>query len=116
MTAWTLRAVIGRFDRFRNGKQLSRYYGLTPKNASSGERIAHAGLMRAGDPMLKTVLIQVAQRVVRSTGEWNALYLGLLERGKPACVAIAAVANRWTRRLWHDLKGMVDGGQVMTAA
>lgn len=116
VTAWTLRAVIGRFDRFRNGKQLSRYCGLTPKNASSGERVADAGLVRAGDPTLKTVLIQVAQRVVRCEGEWNSLYLGLLERGKPACVAIAAVANRWTRRLWHELKGMGDGGQVMTAA
>ncbi|MCE2925669.1 MAG: IS110 family transposase [Phycisphaeraceae bacterium] len=116
VTAWTLRAVIGRFDRFRNGKQLSRSCGLTPKNASSGERVADAGLVRAGDPTLKTVLIQVAQRVVRCAGEWNSLYLGLLERGKPACVAIAAVANRWTRRLWHDLKGMGDGGGMSAAA
>jgi hypothetical protein len=87
VTAWTLRAVIGRFDRLRNGKQISRYCGLTPKNASSGERVADAGLVRAGDPTLKTVLIQVAQRIVRRDGEWNSLYLGLLERGKPARVA-----------------------------
>ena len=114
VTAWTLRAIIGRFDRFRNGKQLSRYCGLTPKNASSGERVADAGLVRAGDPTLKTMLIQVAQRVVRGTGEWNSLYLGLQERGKPACVALAAVANRWTRRLWHELKGMGDGGAAVS--
>ncbi len=44
------------------------------------------------------------------------MFLGLLERGKPSCVAIAAVANRWTRRLWHELKGMGDGGPVLTAA
>lgn len=115
LTAWTLRAVIGRFDRFRNGKQLSRYCGLTPKNASSGERVADAGLVRAGDPTLKTVLIQVVQRLVRLKGEWQDLYDGFLERGKPACVAIAAVANRWTRKLWHELKGMGDGGPVMAA-
>lgn len=116
VTAWTLRAVIGRFDRFKNGKQLSRYCDLTPKNASSGERVADAGLVRAGDPTLKTVLIQVAHRLVRCAGEWNSLYLGLRERGKPACVAIAAVANRWTRRLWHELKDMGDGGSVTAAA
>ena len=116
VTAWTLRAVIGRFDRFRNGKQLSRYCGLTPRNASSGTRVADAGLVRAGDPTLKTVLIQVAQRVVRCEGEWKAFYLSLRERGKPACVAIAAVANRWTRRLWHELKGMGDGTRAASAA
>lgn len=115
VTAWTLRAVIGRFDRFRNGKQLSRYCGLTPKNASSGERVADAGLVRACDPTLKVVLLQVIHRVVRLAGEWNRLYLGFLERGKPRSVAVAAVANRWTRRLWHDLKGMGDGGPVLTA-
>lgn len=109
VTAWTLRAVIGRFDRFRSGKQLSRYCGLTPRNASSGERVAHAGLVRAADPTLKTVLIQVTQRLVRCEGAWNSLYMSLLERGKPACVAIAAVANRWTRRLWHELKALGDG-------
>ena len=116
VTAWTIRAVIGRFDRFRNGKQLSRYCGLTPKNASSGERVADAGLVRAGDPTLKTIIVQVVHRIVRYVGEWRQMFLGLLERGKPSCVAIAAVANRWTRRLWHELKGMGDGGPVLTAA
>jgi len=48
VTAWTLRADIGRFDRFRNGKQLARYCGLSPRNASSGERMADAGLVKAG--------------------------------------------------------------------
>ena len=39
-TAVTLRAEIGRFDRFHNGKQLSRFCGLSPRNASSGNRQA----------------------------------------------------------------------------
>lgn len=110
VTACTLRAVVGRFDRFRNGKQFARYCGLTPQNASSGERVADAGVIRAGDPILKTMLIQVAHRVVRFVPRWRELALGLLERGKPKCVTIVAVANRWTRRLWHDLKALGDGG------
>jgi transposase len=110
VTACTLRAVVGRFDRFRNGKQFARYCGLTPRNASSGEHVADAGLVRAGDPGLKTMLIQVAHRVVRYVPKWRELQRGLLERGKAKCVAIAAVANRWTRRLWHDLKAMAEPG------
>jgi transposase len=38
ITAVTLRAEIGRVDRFQNGKQMARYCGLTPRNASSGQR------------------------------------------------------------------------------
>lgn len=104
VTACTLRAVVGRFDRFRNGKQFARYCGLTPRNASSGERTADAGLIRAGDAELKTLLIQVAHRVVRHVPRWRRMEQNLLDRGKHKCVAVVAVANRWTRCLWHELR------------
>lgn len=58
VTAWTLRGSIGRFDRFKNGKQLSRYCGLSPRNASSGQRQADAGLVRAVDRRPRATLIQ----------------------------------------------------------
>ncbi len=60
VTAWTMRAEIGRFDRFRTGKQLSRFCGLSPRNASSGMRQADAGLIRAGNRQLRAVLIEAA--------------------------------------------------------
>lgn len=104
VTACILRAVIGRFDRFRNAKQFSRYCGLTPRNASSGERVADAGIVRAGSPVLKTMLIQVAHRAARYEGRWREVFRSLVGRGKPACVAIVAVANRWCRSTWHELK------------
>lgn len=106
VTACTLRAVVGRFDRFRNAKQFSRYCGLTPRNVSSGERVADAGLVRAADATLKSLLIQVAHRVVRTEPHWRELERGLMERGKPKCVAVVAVANRWARRLWHELRSV----------
>ena len=104
VTACILRAVIGRFDRVRNAKQFSRYCGLTPRNASSGERIADAGIVRAGSPVLKTMLIQVAHRVARYDERWRQAFRAMVERGKPSCVAIVAVANRWCRSTWHELK------------
>ena len=73
MTAWTLRAEVGRFDRFRSGKQLARFCGLSPKNASSGQRQADAGLIRAADPQLRTVLIEAAHRLARLDPRWWAL-------------------------------------------
>lgn len=103
VTAWTLLAHIGRFDRFKNGKQLARYCGLSPKNSSSGEREADGGLIHACCKSLRAVLIQAAQRLMRSDGRWKALGKKMLERGKPRCLVTAAIANRWVRSMHHRM-------------
>jgi len=103
VTAWTMRAMIGRFDRFRTGKQLARCCALTPCNASSGRRQADAGLIRAGDPTLKGAIIQAAHSLRRHDPRWKGLFERLRSNGKPTCVAVAAVANRWVRWLHHEM-------------
>lgn len=105
VTAVTLRAEVGRFDRFRNGKQLARYCGVTPRNASSGNRQADAGLIRAGNPQLRRVLIELGHRLLRQLdGRWSALGFRLLRQGKNNNVVVAAVANRWVRWLHHQMQ------------
>ena len=102
MTAMGLRAVIGRFDRFRKGKQLSSYCGITPCNASSGKRQADAGLTNRGNEDLRAMLLQLAKRLPRRDGHWRELHQRL-SRTKPANVVSAAIANRWLRRLFHEM-------------
>ena len=102
VTAWTLRAEIGRFDRFRSGKQLARFCGLTPCNRSSGEREADAGLIRAANPELRRVLIEAAWLLARLQPRWQKLAQRLKARGKPSTVVVAAVANRFVRWLYHE--------------
>jgi transposase len=105
VTAATLRAEVGRFDRFDTGKQLARFCGVTPRNASSGARQADAGLIRAGNPELRTVLIELGHRLIhRLDSDWGKLATRMLNRGKPKNVVIAAVANRWVRWLHHELR------------
>ena len=121
VTAWVLRAEIGRFDRFRRAKQLARFCGLTPCNASSGNRQADAGLIHAGNPLLKSVLVEAAHRLARYDTHWKKLYRHLLGRGKAPCVALAAVANRWVRNLFHQMKRLEhdadrSAGEKETAA
>ena len=106
ITAVTLRAEIGRFDRFGNGKQLARFCGLSPRNASSGQRQADAGLIKAGNPQLRATLIEAAHRLLRFDERWSDLGNQLLARGKPKCVVIAALANRWIRGLHHQLTSL----------
>jgi transposase len=104
VTAWVLRAYVGRFDRFASGKQLSRYCGLSPCNASSGNRQADAGLVRGCNKLLRATLVQAAHRLVRTEPRWRALADSMRGRGKPGSVVAAAVANRWARGLWHRMK------------
>lgn len=102
VTAVVMRAVIGRFDRFRTGKQLACYCGVTPCNASSGRRQADAGLIEAGNDILRPMLIQLAKRLPRHDSRWREFHTGLRLR-KGANVASAAIANRWLRRLYHEM-------------
>ena len=105
ITAAVLRAEIGEFNRFQSGKQLSRFCGLSPRNASSGERQADAGLIKAGDAYLRSTLIQLAQRLMRTEPRWYAMGAAFKARGKPHNVAAAAVGNRFLRGLWHRMCG-----------
>jgi transposase len=105
VTAWTLRAEIGRFDRFTTGKQLARYCGLSPRNASSGARQADAGLIKAGNEALRATIIEAAHRLIRYDPRWKALAAALRRAGKPACVTAAAIGNRWVRWLFHQVAG-----------
>lgn len=104
VTAWTIRAEIGRFDRFRSGKQLARFCGLSPRNASSGARQADAGLIKAGNRQLRAALMEAAHRLIRYDDPWKAFATKLLDRGKPKCVVVAAAANRWMRGLYHRMQ------------
>jgi len=104
VTAWVLRAFIGSFGRFKNGKQLSRYCGMSPKNASSGARQADGGLIKSSNKILRATIVQAAHRLIRTRPRWAALARSLCARGKPACVIAAAVGNRWMRKMFHEMK------------
>jgi transposase len=104
ITAVTLRAEIGRFDRFRTGKQLARFGGITPRNASSGNRQADAGLIKAGNPQLRAMLIETAHRLMRLEPRWRILGMRIRLHSRSGSVAAAAVANRWMRWLFHEMR------------
>jgi transposase len=103
VTATMLRAEMGEMSRFRSGKQLSRYCGLSPRNASSGQKQADAGLIKAGNPQLRSILIEASHRLQKYDPRWGALGAQMKSRGKKGSVVAAAVANRWVRWLYHQL-------------
>ena len=84
---------------------MSRYCGLSPRNASSGQRQADAGLIKAGNELLRATIIEAAHRLIRFDPRWNALAQKLRGAGKPGSVVAAAIGNRWIRWLYHQVEG-----------
>jgi transposase len=104
VTAWVLRAYIGDFGRFKTAKQLARYCGMSPCNASSGQKVADAGLIDGCNKLLRLTVVQAAHRLIRTIDRWHKLSESMRARGKPACVIVGAVGNRWLRTLHHAMK------------
>lgn len=115
VTAVTLRAEIGRFERFRNGKQLARFCGVTPRNASSGDKQADGGLVRTANRELRRVLIEAAHRLKNYEDRWALLAQRMKDRGKAPGVITAAIANRWIRGLFYEARRAAEAGYKTAA-
>jgi len=62
--------------------------------------------------MLRATLIEAAWRLIRCDERWRTLALSMKARGKPACVIAAAIANRWVRSLYYEMRTL---GQATAA-
>jgi len=116
VTALTLRAEVGCFERFQKAKQLARFCGISPRNASSGQRQADAGLIKAGNPQLRAVLVELAHRVIRGEGVWSKKAYALSQRGKQKNIVVAAIANRWVRWLHHEMRRFAQAKRTSAPA
>jgi transposase len=66
ITATALIASIGNASCFENGRQLSAWLGLVPRQHSSGGKDKLLGISTRGDIYLRTLLIQGARAVLNS--------------------------------------------------
>ena len=63
ITATALIATVGNANCFKNGRQLSAWLGLVPKQHSSGGKEKLLSISKRGDVYLRTLLIQGARAV-----------------------------------------------------
>jgi transposase len=97
-------------ETFRSGRDFAAWLGLTPKDHSTGGRMRHGGITKAGDSALRSVLIVGATALLRHVragrhkpSPWLA---DILARKPPKLVAVA-LANKFARIAWRL---MVSGG------
>ena len=107
--ASALVASIGDARSFENGRQLSAWLGLVPRQNSSGGKPTLLGMSKRGDVYLRTLLIHGARSAIlaarRKPVLENAWLARLLGRRHPN-VAAVALANKNARTVWallaHD--------------
>ena len=93
--------------RFSSGRQFAAWIGLTPKDHSTAGKTRLGKITRAGDEMLRSLLVAGATAVVKQAkrGRGSPWLLELLKRKSPKQAAVA-LANKTARIAW---KLMVTG-------
>ena len=111
MTSTALVAAVGDASQFRNGRELSAWLGLTPRQRSTGGKPVLLGISKRGDSHLRQLLIHGARSVLRCAGKhkdrrrkWAK---AVADRRGPN-IAGVALANKNARNAWALLARDVD--------
>lgn len=103
--AEALVAILDRPERFRRGRQVGAYVGLTPRQYDSGQTQRSGRISKRGNATLRHLLNQAAWRAVQ-TDEWFGAMFQRLCRGskKRRKIAIVAVMRRLLVTAWAMLR------------
>jgi transposase len=107
LVATALVAAVGNAHEFKNGRELSAWLGLVPRQHFSGGRNVLLGISKRGDRYLRTLLIHGARsaiRVVERRRDPRSLAISRLKARRGSNVAAVALANHNARVLWALLK------------
>jgi transposase len=103
LAATALVASIGNARSFNNGRQVSAWLGLVPRQNSSGGKSTLLGMSKRGDAYLRTLLIHGARSATlmakRRRENKNVWLVNLLNRRHPNIAAVA-LANKNMRTVW----------------
>ena len=109
---------IGDFGRFKNGKQFSSYFGLTPCPFASGTMNRDQGISKSGRKSLRKMAVEMAwlwrrwQPGSSLTKKWEPM---LAQKGRARKTAIVALARQLLVALWrHVTLGEGVEGAVTT--
>ncbi len=103
ITATALVSSIGDFNNFKNGRHLSAWIGLVPRQNSSGQKNRLLGISKRGDKYLRTLLIHGARAVVnqvKGTVDKTRLWIKKLLERNGFNKTVVAVANKNARIAW----------------
>lgn len=107
MTSQILAREILDWDRFDNRRQVASITGLCPRVWSTGNRTAYGRISKHGNRRLRTVLIELAWRIVRyqpgyrGLKKWGPVLLSVSTGNGAKQKAITALARLLAVDLWR---------------
>ena len=111
ITASALAASVGDARQFEDGRQMSAWMGLVPRQHSSGGKSVLLGITKRGDKYLRTLLIHGARAALKAYQRHPAKMpehlAQLLQRKHPNVVCVA-LASRNARVAWAMLSRRQD--------
>jgi transposase len=102
LTASAVVATVGDARNFKNGRQMSAWLGIVPRQHSTGGKATLLGISKRGDSYLRTLLIHGARAVIRAIEhkpDADPWIRNLLAR-RNKNVAAVALANKNARTIW----------------
>jgi len=103
LAATALVAAVGNAHEFRNGRELSAWLGLVPRQYSTGGRNVLLSISKRGDRYLRTLLIHGARSAIRTVErrkDPRSMAMSRLKARRGPNVAAVALANHNARVLW----------------
>jgi len=106
LTATAMVAAVPNPKEFRNGRHMSAWLGLVPRQSSSGDKQVLLGISKRGDRYLRTLLIHGARAVLSHYKGQDNNYARWVGRKKVTLShnkAAVALANKNARIIWSML-------------
>ena len=103
LTATAMVAAINDITVFKNGRELSAWLGLVPRQHSTGGKTTLLGISKRGDTYLRTLLIHGGRTVVRVAEKYQDKrnqWISKLEQRRGRNISAVAVANKNARIIW----------------
>jgi transposase len=100
VTALAFVLTIGDVRRFSRSKQISSYLGLIPREHSSGGKQRMGSISKQGNRLLRTLLVEAAQSVVRFDPEFRREYQHRCHQKHRAVAKVAAARKLAVRLFW----------------
>ncbi|MEN8179608.1 MAG: IS110 family transposase [Pseudomonadota bacterium] len=103
MIATALISAIGNASSFKNGRELSAWLGLVPKQYSTGGQQRLLGISKRGDGYVRALLVQGALSAItrcKDRSDDQLLWARGLQEKKDLQKAAVALANKTARIVW----------------
>jgi transposase len=101
-TAFAILAAIGDIHRFSDPDQLAAYGGLVPRQHQSGGHNFHGHITKAGNPLLRWLMVEAARAAIRWDPHWRHAHDHIARR-RGSQIAVVAVARKLLVLIWHLL-------------